>query len=496
MENKQSEIGLKLTNILAGMIQVFEAISVITIVSLALNKGIDALVSTYGNDAAAHVAILIKVVLISLVVMGGFLVADLMKWLEYSALKFFVEKSYWKVGIYTIALGLVGYSFYLAERNASRQIGHGYFSVQEDKKAYTDDANYNLRLSGKQKIDAEWTARKKELDSQKTKCATCKDIEASYNSQINLWRSKRIITDADRVYVQNNISALEAKKSNESSVAKQKHEAEIDKKYFDEEAIYKNAISEASNTIRRIESTIDTGKVLNEADIRARKQDIDFWTSGFSWITVLAQILLRIGRFHFLLENNRIGELFDENNFMLDLMQQLPFVGKYFEDTFWAEKLGNFKKVRGANRVEYNRTQSWNTELNLKRKAKYWGYIKENGLKDNLWAKIKFMWSNEDTVPDEDFMNESSDAYNNGYSKKKQIINTAQQNIVNINNAIPQQNSANIANNAVNLNGQSDDFNKTMQEVIDLLLGLKPFYSDVEFAELQEVINILENLKI
>lgn len=491
MEDKQSEIGLKLTNILAGLIQVIEAVAVITIIALSLNKGIDSLVSYANNVVFEYIAIVIKTVIIGGVIMGGFMAADLMKWIEYSSLLFMNKGNTKSAIIYFLFLILVGFGFYKAEKSASEKVGHGYFSVSEDKKAYTDDANYNLRLSGKEKIKADWIARKKELDSQKSKCATCGDIEAKYNSQIASWRTKRVVIDADRIYVQNNISAIASKRDGEKLAARQKHEAEIDKKYFDEEAIYNAAIKQADNTIRHIESTIDTGKVMNEAEIRQRKQDINFWASGFSLITLMAQIVLRIGRFHFLRENNRIDEVWDENNILLDIFQTLPYIGKYFEDTYWVEKASNFKKVKDANRVEYNRSRIWNTELSLKNKAKYWAYLQEKNLKDNFISRIKFAISGKNTMVDTDLLDSFSNAYHNGYSKKKQIA----ENEIENNQDFSEENSENIENNSINLEGQIDDFSNSIQNIIDTLMQLKSLYSETEFEDIQAVVNILENLK-
>lgn len=478
-EERQSEIGLKLTNLGAGAIQVFEAIAIIVIAVVSMSKQFDSLQNAAPSLFIHAIIEVSRYAIIFIIFVGGFMAADLLKWLLYSGLIYVNKKEWGKAAVYLVGLLVVGTGFYLTEKTASKNIGHTYFAIPEDKTKYTDDANYNLRNTEKEKIQSAWEGRKKELKEKKSQCPDCGIIEAKYNSEILSWRRRVVSTDADRVYVQKNVSAIESKKLTEIKTAKAKREVEIDKEYREDELDYKSKMSAADNTLKTITAKIDTGRVLNQSEVDERKKQIDFWASGFSWITLIAQVLLRVGRFYFLLSKQRMDEVWDENNIVLDLFQNIPFMGMFFEDTYWVEKLGNHAKVKHANRVKYNRTQTWNTELKLKREAKYWSFIKEKSVPNNIKNRAWFIFAGANTKIDEDIFRDFQDAYQNGYSiinnQQNVYENTPQEveNKIEENNQISQENSENNVENALNLTDELSDKEEILQIVADceMLLG-------------------------
>lgn len=416
-EEKQSALGLRLTNIGAGLIQVFEAILVIAISTISLSKGIDSLSEIAPTILLQDIIEVARYTSIGILFILGFMAADLMKWLLYSGLLFFKKKDFVRMSFYFVGLCAVAFGFYHVEKNASANIGHSYFSIEDDKTKYTDDANYNLRMTEKDKIQSYWNERKKELEKQKSQCPACAVIESKRNSEIAGWRKRRIVTAADSKFVADNIDAISRARDREVSEAEAQRAVEIDAKYSEEEASFKSQRSAADNTLKTITSKIDTGRVLNAEEAAERNRKIDFWASGFSWITLLAQILLRIARFHFLISADALDEIWDENNLVLDALQAIPFIGKYFEDNYWAEKSGNFKRVKEVNRLKYSKTESWNTELKNKREARYWTFIREKSIPNTLSSRLYFFVMGNKVVADEDIYNEFSSAYDNGYYK-------------------------------------------------------------------------------
>ena len=496
-KRKQAEIGLRMTNIFAGTIQVIEAFCIVALTISALAVQFKALIETvpelafilHGINYIANLGVIVV----------AFMFADLMKWLLYSSLIHYKDNEKDAEIGYGIALLACGRIFYAIEKEATYSIGHNNFSIKEDKKKYTDNENYNLRLTEKQKIQSEWDKRSKDLQSQKKDCADCKTIAANYDNQIASLQSK-VRTPEDRAWIQPKINNLASHKVAEVLAAKAQREKYIQDMYDQEQADYRARMGTANASITNITSTIDTGYIKNGEDIKEREKKIAFYSWGFSLFTLLIQALMRFWRFRLLIKLNILHEVWDENNLVLDGLQRLPKIGKYFEDNYWQSKFKNFTQKKESNAIIYQESSMWNTSLSIKRQAKYQTFIKEKEVPDNLLNQLWFFFSGKKTIPDEDLLNRMNLAYstNKREAKRQNVLQEPPQEVENKieeNNENFQENIAEIQENNIILNEQGDDFILDIENVINILNGLKDLYDQEDFAEIQNVINILENLK-
>ena len=408
VERQQREKGLKLSRGVATAVQVFEWLSIVLIAWAFLTQKIENIVLL-----APKIEVIIRVVgyaLIIVIVVAGSLMADLLKWTQLSSmLNIFHTKNYKSGAFIALIYIALAAGFITVEREMISNVGNEYAAVKKDSSKYTDDRNYTLRLSEKQAAELEYKESRKRIEN--SVCTECLDIKAKYSKELNVWKRKNGKTELDRKYINDNIRSIENKINTESKAAKDLHDAKIAKKLQDLEDSYNAETKEVKAAVQSITSRIDSAKNKNDLDIINRERKIKVIAIGTAWVTILLQLICRLSSFFDLKKLNRLNELFDENNPLLDFLQTLPIIGKYFEDNFWVVMFSNRRAQKEADKIKYEIFNTHNSNMKFMRQAKYISFLKANNYPNNFLSNIYFSFFVWKAEIDNDSLNSMKLAY-------------------------------------------------------------------------------------
>lgn len=488
---RAKEIGLKLTRGVATSVQVFEWLSIVLIAWTFLFQKIDnfALLAPKLYYAIYGVGYFILL----LIIVIGSLIADFLKWTQNTSLLSFAELGNFKTGLIVGILYIaVAGGFIVGEQEMIKDIGTTHFGVPKDTSKYTDDKNYTLRLSEKDKSEKEYKDSKARIE--KSVCSECLTITSNYAKTLATWNNKRAKTEADRKYINSNISSIERKRNAEVETAKAKHEALKAQKLEQLEQEYNTEFKEVKTAVQTITSRIDSAKNKNDLDIILREKKIKAIAVGTSIFTILIQFVCRFFAFFILRDLQRLNELFDENNPLLDFLNTFPVVGKYFDDNFWAIKFKTNKAGKEANKIKYDALNDQNQRMKIRRNSKYLKWIKEHNYTDNFLTSTWFtvaVWNGE---IDEDSNNAMTMAYEDKKNNPHKTVSIPLQggNSQNQQSNISQNNLQNNAQNTGQTLGNLSEKDIILGYISDselAILGLDPNIDSSEIQVLNDIIS-------
>lgn len=388
VEQQQLETGLKINRALATSIQVFEWLSIVVLGWVFTSEYMEAAIL----NAPKFTMLLtcIHYFLIALILVIGSWVADFLKWTQLSALLNWLHLKDKKTALFFGGLfSFSAISFILIEQKMVLSIGEKKFSIAKDSSKYSDDKNYTLRLSEKSATELEFKEAKKRIE--KSICTECLEIKAKYSKELNTWKRKNGKTDLDRKYINNNINSIEGKIYSEVKIANDAHNALIAKKIQQLEDSYNSETKEVKAALQSITNRVDSAKNKNDLDIINREKSINNWAKGTSFFTILLQLICRFFSFKGLQKLGRLNDkLFDENNPLLDLLQKIPYFGRYFEDELWQVFYENRKNKKQLNKAKYEMTTLHNIEMKKLSTSKYENFLKSNNYRDSIFTVLYF----------------------------------------------------------------------------------------------------------
>jgi len=363
-------------------------------------------------------------------------------------------KDDWFWGVFTLVISVV---IIFIDIKGGKDLINALNGYTPNVKNITNDTDYNKLDSDRKELKIELESAKEEKEKAIANCFECTAIAAKYEAKKKKHKASAnpAWVKVENAQIDNANSKIEADKK--EAVANKL--AEVEKIKLQKIDAIQVKLDQIDNKKRRVEDVIT---IDNESEKKKGTQKKEENDAAAVFVTPLTQVLMAIMRYIIMKRREKENKDWVEKGIFSFIFNFFAPIVSDIENFFYKREIKSKYDIAASRLKTIDAVKEYKDSFMDDRidTALLVGSTSELSMIVNLGTGV--------TITDED------------EKKKYDLI---------------EEKSGEKGESSLILDEKGDDFIDSINGVIELLLQLKPLYSEREFSDIQEIINILQNLK-